>query len=481
MRALMTWLKDNAIIIFFGVLLEVFFLMFHPQVPLEPLIASSPWLIKYGETFPLFAAFVPYFFCFLESRRTGRTDPKLVIGFAALFALTLVSAVLPTLSADVGGYAFYGKLWPGYGADPYGSISQNFPAEPFSTSGTWTRWLNPYGPLWTLIATFVMAVVGGNFVAGVVVFKILATLAFFGSAFLLLALRRRLHGEGDRRNWPSDWLLLFLWNPYALFEAAHEGHNDFVLIFFLALAFWLFVRGRRALAAVALGASVFTKYATVLLLPVFLVAVFKRDDRRLKPGLAAVGSFLLTFLAAGALVAIPFWHDALFNGLRNQLSLIHNSGYYGLLPFFVNAGLRHLGFYPWPAAELTHELCTVLFAVVFALICLVFLRRRSPGDESLVKVCFLAMSAYLLIDSFWFMPWYFLWLAPLAFVTEGYATFIILTICGLAATGTYIGPVVSWVLLGIAGHMAWRVKSDETRFYSLKKAWANVRSRFFGR
>lgn len=477
------WFWDNVAVIFLGLLLEILFLTYHPQVALEPLIASSPWLIKYGETFFLFVAFTPYFLGFLETRRTSRTDPRVVIAFSALFALTLILAVLPTLSADVGGYAFYGKLLPGYGADPYASISRDYPAEPFSTSGTWTRWLNPYGPLWTLVATAVMTAVRGNFFAGVIVFKLLSTLAMFGSVLLLLALRRRLRGEPmEPRTWPTDLLLLFLWNPYVLFEAAHEGHNDFILIFFLAGALWFLANRRNALSAAALAASVSIKYVTVLLLPIFLIAVFKKAGKNRVAGLTAAGGFLLAFAALSAAFAVPFLGGSLFGGLRNQLALIHNSGYYGYFPYFFHTVLMGppFGMTAFSAAGLAHSICSVLFAITLAGICLVFLLRRTSGDDLLVKACFSSLAAYLLIDSFWFMPWYFLWLAPLAFVTEGYGTFIILTLCGLTATGTYIGPVVSWALLWLLIRPALLTTENKTRQSRWRLTWESLRSRFLG-
>jgi len=76
----------------------------------------------------------------------------------------------------------------------------------------------------------------------------------------------------------SEWLTLtYAWNPLIVLEVAHSGHVDALGAFWtIAAVFWL-TRRRTLLAAVAFVLAIATKLVPIVLIPLFVGRVRKRD------------------------------------------------------------------------------------------------------------------------------------------------------------------------------------------------------------
>ncbi len=76
----------------------------------------------------------------------------------------------------------------------------------------------------------------------------------------------------------SAWLTLaYAWNPLVVFEIAHSGHIDTLgAMWTVAAAFWL-ARRRTQLASIAFVLAIATKLVPIVLAPLFLGRVRKRD------------------------------------------------------------------------------------------------------------------------------------------------------------------------------------------------------------
>ncbi len=76
----------------------------------------------------------------------------------------------------------------------------------------------------------------------------------------------------------SEWLTLtYAWNPLVVFEIAHSGHIDaLAALWTVAAAFWL-ARRRTQLASVAFVLAIATKLVPVVLAPLLIGRVRKRD------------------------------------------------------------------------------------------------------------------------------------------------------------------------------------------------------------
>ena len=76
----------------------------------------------------------------------------------------------------------------------------------------------------------------------------------------------------------SEWLTLaYAWNPLVVFEIAHSGHIDaLAALWIVAAAFWL-ARRRTRLASIAFVLAIATKLVPVVLAPLLIGRVRKRD------------------------------------------------------------------------------------------------------------------------------------------------------------------------------------------------------------
>lgn len=93
----------------------------------------------------------------------------------------------------------------------------------------------------------------------------------------------------------SEWLTLtYAWNPLVIFEIAHSGHIDALgTLWTVAAAFWL-TRRRTQLAVLAFVLAVTTKLVPIVLAPLFIGRIRKRDAVL---GVLVLGALYLPFLS----------------------------------------------------------------------------------------------------------------------------------------------------------------------------------------
>ena len=204
----------------------------------------------------------------LRPRPGSSTYPRLTLAitlfFAVLFRLVLLPTQ-PTLSDDMYRYVWDGRV-QAHGLSPY-RYPPNASALSVLRAGDRTVWkyinrkaaVTVYPPGAQLAFAFVWRVVGDS-VTG---FKAAFVLAELAGAAALMGLLRAL-GQ------PPERMLLYLWSPLLVFEVAHAGHVDGLLLPLLILAFWARVKERPGLLGVALGAATLVKLFPALLLPALL-------------------------------------------------------------------------------------------------------------------------------------------------------------------------------------------------------------------
>lgn len=215
-----------------------------------------------------------------------------VLGVAVGARLVLLAAD-PSLSHDIARYVWEGRIqWAGF--NPYAVAPSDDALRPLRDA-TYLRVNHPhvaavYGPLLQLLFAGLAALPGG-----VIAFKA----AFVVVDLLVVALIvAGLRAQGAH----PALALVYAWHPLALLEVAGQGHLEVIPIAALLAAIQLEARGRVRWAAVALGASIGTKYLALLVLPAFVLAGRGARDRAtrlayaLAPGLLAA----LPYLGAGA-------------------------------------------------------------------------------------------------------------------------------------------------------------------------------------
>lgn len=177
----------------------------------------------------------------------------------------------PAFSHDVFNYLFNAKMVWAYQANPHIQVAADFPQD------LWLRFMHnvhtpaPYAYGWTGLSLLPgLATITNNLKLSLLAMKLFIGLFWVGQLWALAKLVERYFPK-ERWRW-----FLFAFNPLVLVETLVVGHNDVVMMFWALLSYWLLKKSKRLLSKEFLGSLVFLgfsisiKYATVVLLPLWL-------------------------------------------------------------------------------------------------------------------------------------------------------------------------------------------------------------------
>ena len=333
-----------------------------------------------------------------------------VIAFAAAFCAVGLF-VRPFHSTDVYCNVNIGWVQAGHGLNPYVHPVADIPdwrADPM-LSPHWTDTRSAYGFLFARAADGLCRLGGGDLWATVLLFKAAGVVAFGLTGWVVWWGCRRF-GVAD----PDRPLYLFLWNPLLLVHAVVEGHNDLWLGLPLALGVLLAAGGGWRLVLAAVAASVLVKYASAVLLPLFLLFLVRTVGWR-----KTAASLLVAAVFVGGLG----WHYVkddwdripLAGQVKNQTAMCHSVPMMAYFPFEVGSKLvpplkPHLGTVQG-AIKLA---CWAGFAAFYAWLAL--RRFRGPGypPGAFLRDCVLVLFVLVCFASSKFYPWYLGMFLPLA-------------------------------------------------------------------
>ena len=206
-----------------------------------------------------------------------------------LIALVAIGVLAyPMFSYDIFNYMFNSKMVLIYGANPHLKTALDFGFDPMVRFMQNTHTPAPYGYGWTLISLVPgLAWISGKFTLAFWAMKLFVAAFFLAEIWVLKRLVDKLFPGQSWR------LMLFALNPLVLTETLINGHNDVVMMFLALLSYWLLINRRRALSVLSLLVSAAMKYATIVLLPLYL---FKPKWKYWDwPSAAAILLFLVPF------------------------------------------------------------------------------------------------------------------------------------------------------------------------------------------
>jgi hypothetical protein len=365
---------------------------------------------------------------------------------ATVVAVHVVFFLSPPLAlTDIFNYVNYGRMEIVHHLNPYTTIPILEPHnDPSYDLSNWHQLLSPYGPLFTML-TFAVVPLG----VAATFWVLKGVLALAGLATLLLVWKcARLLGRD-----PVKAIVLVGLNPIVLVWGLGGDHNDFIMVFLVVLGFYLLLRARQrdhealgedgvdrpeptagpfapapppalpaslsdlraAVAEVPLRerlrewllplswpelgagaafvAAVAVKASGAVLIPVVLAGLL-RMPRRLTQVL--LGMALTTALIAAASLIAFGLH---FPDLSTQSRLVTSVS----VPNLIGLALGQGGETDW-----LHTLLSASLILAVALCCAQAWRRRSALTASGWS------SVALLVTLSWVLPWYVLWVLPMA-------------------------------------------------------------------
>jgi hypothetical protein len=366
----------------------------------------------------------------------------LITAIVAVHAIFLLSP--PLALTDLFNYINYGRMEVVHNLNPYTSIPIVEPhTDPSYLLSNWHELLSPYGPLFTLL-TFVVVPLGvaGSFWA----LKLILVATSLGTILLVWRCARLLGRD------PRAAVAFVGLNPVVLIWGLGGDHNDFLMMFFIILAFYLLLlasvrsgagashhtgtfdlpgtvaRLRRVSssqvrawllplatpemgAGAALVTAVAIKASAAILVPVVLAGLLRRSRTLVQAllGMAAAG----VVLGAASLLAF----GAHIPDLSTQGSVVTSESVPNLLGLAIGLGGESTG--------LREVFSGVLVALVLWCCWMAWRGRRlpvAPGATADMEDGGIARSIVasgwagvaLLVTLSWVLPWYVLWVLPLA-------------------------------------------------------------------
>ena len=316
-------------------------------------------------------------------RLGDRTLAALIGGAIVLFALAP-----PLLSLDVFSYISYARLGVEEGLNPYESVPAVIADDPAASRVDDFRFaVSVYGPLFTLGSYPLGA---GSVGFALWAFKAVAALSVAAIALLTARLARV-------RGVPAGAAAAFVaLNPLVLVHVVGGAHNDGTMVALALAGALALVAGRPAAAGVGLVSAVAVKASGALYAPfAFLGAAGER--RRLLAG--AVG-------AAAVIGAVTL---VLFGGSAAEALGVAGDNQETVSRWSVPGTLARI-------TGIDVDPIRAVFAAAYGVLVIALLAATWRGADWVRMAGWAAFG--LLVATSWMVPWYVVWLLPLAAVAR---------------------------------------------------------------
>ena len=322
----------------------------------------------------------------LLDRLGARAVLGTIVVLHAIFALAP-----PLLSTDAFGYLAGARAFVLAGASPYAPLRDTLAGDAVLPLLVWSTRPNPYGPLFTA-ATLPLASTG--IAGGLWLLKAATAASSLGLVAVVAATARR------RGRDPVFAAVFVGLNPVVLAWVVGGAHNDTLLMLLVVGALSL-VLARRELAGGAVAvAAVAVKASVGLVVPILVLGAGRRRRALVGAmlGLAAAGAVAFAVLGSSLAEFPPALADQA--ALHSPNSVLHVVGKALGLPGATPA-IRAGG------------------AVTLALALLVVYARTARGADPVAAAGWASVAT--LLTTSWLMPWYVIWVLPLAALSPGRA------------------------------------------------------------
>ena len=393
-----------------------------PLGGLWPGLTNNGTTLKYwfsGSVVVMYASYV------VALRHAARMPARWVIG--AIVALHCIFVLSPPLAlTDVFNYINYGRMEIVHHLNPYTSIPIVEPhSDPSFILSNWHQLFSPYGPLFTMLTFLVVPLgVAGSFWA----LKLILAATSLSTIWLVWKCAKLLGRD------PLTAIVLVGCNPIVLVWGLGGDHNDFLLLAFVMLGFYLLLRAHDQrmpneeqpaagaaqegaplssvarlrgwllpLSALEIGAGVAfvvgagIKASGAVLIPVVLASLLRKPRTLTQMGLGM--AFAAVIIAALSLLAFGLH----IPDLSTQGKLVTNESVPNLIGLAIGLGGETEG--------LNHVMKAVLTASLLACCWMAWRRRESITASAWASVA-------LLLTLSWVLPWYVLWVLPLAALSD---------------------------------------------------------------
>ncbi|MBT4277351.1 hypothetical protein HOD96_01215 [Candidatus Falkowbacteria bacterium] len=406
-------LLKNKVFVYASIMELLFVLLIFAEYPLRKIFGDyfTPPLTGYIFIYFIFIFSGLIFFYFLiyklgkNNKDIIKNNFKIIIFFFILFQLTLL--IIPPLgSSDLYNYIYRTKVLTHYHENPFLVPPDTFPQDPLINL-TWSEAHNTpliYGPLWLGISILPTVLAFNDITAGVMLFKLLAILFSIISGFLIFKILARI-----KPDYKYLGFTLYVFNPLLLFEIANNGHNDIAMMFFVLLSVYFFLKEKYCLSIAILTLSVIIKFITILLLPILVLIIINKKGK-IKEKIKFISLSILIFFTVIFLGYFLSGNNLkIFLGVlkQTQMSIFTH---FSLFPLLLQTFFQNLDII------IIKKISNLAFIISYVIIITRILYLKNKDFYNLIKYFFLVFFLYFILASTWLMPWYFIWIIPLAVI-----------------------------------------------------------------
>lgn len=173
------------------------------------------------------------------------------------------------LSYDIFNYIATSKVLFFYRENPYVIMPIEFIGDPLLSFTHAANKIALYAPLWVFLTGAPYVLGFGNFIVTLLNFKILLSAFYLATVFLIWKISKNIVS-----------VFLFSFNPLIITETLISGHNDIVMMFLALFSLLLLIKKKIFLAVLLVILSILVKYATILLIPVFLYFLWRTIKKK---------------------------------------------------------------------------------------------------------------------------------------------------------------------------------------------------------
>jgi len=221
----------------------------------------------------LFLLFTFYFLLLFWCKRNRFTSRE--IWLLILLTAGLLWFSYNAFSYDLFNYIFDARIITYYQQSPYGHKALDFSGDPMLGFMHWTHRYYPYGPLWLAITVPLSFLGFHKLIPTMILFKGLGVIGYLGSSWFIYKILSKTN--------PSKKLFgltFYAFNPLIIIESLVSGHNDILMMMVALGGFWFLLKKKYLLAWLMLGLSVGIKFATAVLIPVFIFVIWLNWQKR---------------------------------------------------------------------------------------------------------------------------------------------------------------------------------------------------------
>ena len=321
----------------------------------------------------------------------------------------------PIIESDIFSYMSSDRVTTVYNQNVWKVAPSSLPFDKFSELADWKEFTRVYG--WTNQFIYNIAAKAGNndLVLTLISYKLVVFIFTLLSIYAVYRIANEFFSGNE-----ANFIKLIFWNPLFLLEIVGAGHNDIIMLFFMLVSFYLYLKNNYLLSGLSLAIAAQEKLIGAALFPFLLINLIAK--KQYKKSFLFSSTFLTIFLF------IFVFMDT--NPIQFALRALNNSGVFW-------QGLPSLIF------NLTGSK-TPIFLFGFAIFNLILFFVQFKTKKNPIYFYIISMTAYLTFFASAYWNWYVLW--AFAFVPFIENRSLKISLLALTATSTF-AYVLYWISL----------------------------------